>query len=88
MWGELDADWRRDELMGEMTAGTDVVEAGGDHHAAGLALARRATCALLAAVGGCGMALDHPAQRLAREADFYGIQAQTVEGRAALLRSS
>jgi hypothetical protein len=33
------------------------------------------------------MDLNHPAQRLAREAAFYVIQAQTVDGRAATLRS-
>jgi hypothetical protein len=32
------------------------------------------------------MDLAHPAQRLAREADFYVIQAQTADGRAATLR--
>jgi hypothetical protein len=58
-----------------------------DHRAACLDLARRSTTALLAATGGRGMDLGHPAQRLAREADFYVIQAQTVDGRAATLRS-
>ena len=42
---------------------------------------------LLAAVGGRGMDLGHPAQRLAREADFYVVQAQTPDGRTATLRS-
>ena len=37
--------------------------------------------------GGGGMDLSHPAQRLMREADFYVIQAQTADGRAATLRS-
>ncbi len=58
-----------------------------DHRAACLDLARRATTALLAATGGRGMDLAHPAQRLAREVDFYVIQAQTADGRAATLRS-
>jgi alkylation response protein AidB-like acyl-CoA dehydrogenase len=86
---ELAEEWRHDdELLGAMMAGTDIVRVGSEHRAAGLELARRATSALLAAVGGRGMALDHPAQRLAREADFYVIQAQTTDGRAALLRNS
>ena len=54
----------------------------------GLALARRATDALMAAIGGRAMALDHPAQRLSREASFYLIQAQTGELRAATLERS
>lgn len=65
----------------------DVIAAASDHRAACLDLARRSTTALLAAVGGRGMDLSHPAQRLAREADFYVIQAQTSDGRAATLRS-
>ncbi len=64
-----------------------LIEAGSAHRAACLDLARRATTGLLAATGGRGMALDHPAQRLAREADFYVIQAQTAAGRRATLRS-
>jgi hypothetical protein len=63
------------------------VAAASDHRAACLDLARRATTALIAATGGRAMDLGHPAQRLAREADFYVIQAQTADGRAATLRS-
>ncbi len=51
----------------------------------GLDLARRATDALVAASGGGAMSLDHPAQRLSREATFYLIQAQTGDLRAATL---
>ena len=51
----------------------------------GLDLARRATDALISATGGRAMSLDHPAQRLSREASFYLIQAQTGELRAASL---
>ena len=47
-----------------------------------LRLARSATAALLAATGGRGMSLPHPAQRMAHEADFWVIQAQTGAGRA------
>ncbi len=48
-----------------------------------LAVQRLAT-ALLAAVGGSAMQLDHPAQRLSRETMFYLIQAQSAEGRQAV----
>jgi alkylation response protein AidB-like acyl-CoA dehydrogenase len=51
----------------------------------GLDLARRATDALVAASGGGAISLDHPAQRLSREATFYLIQAQTGDLRAATL---
>ena len=51
----------------------------------GLDLARRATDALISSSGGRAMSLDHPAQRLSREASFYLIQAQTGEVRAASL---
>jgi len=55
----------------------------------GLDLARRATDALVAASGGRAMSLEHPAQRLSREATFYLIQAQTGDLRAAsLLRTA
>lgn len=55
------------------------------HRARCLELAARSTRALLAAVGGVGMELTHPAQRLAREAAFYVVQAQNRAGRAATL---
>jgi alkylation response protein AidB-like acyl-CoA dehydrogenase len=51
----------------------------------GLALARRATDALVAASGGGAMSLAHPAQRLSREATFYLVQAQSADLRAATL---
>lgn len=51
----------------------------------GLDLAQRAASALVAATGGRAMALDHPAQRLMREASFYSIQAQTLDLRRATL---
>jgi alkylation response protein AidB-like acyl-CoA dehydrogenase len=85
---ELEARWGVDsDVLDAMVGGEDVIDAASDHRAACLDLARRATTALLAAVGGRGMDLAHPAQRLAREADFYVIQAQTADGRAATLRS-
>lgn len=46
---------------------------------------QRLTTALLAAAGGRGAELSHPAQRLAREALFYVVQAQNADGRAATL---
>ena len=55
------------------------------HRALCLDLGARSTRALLAAVGGVGMELTHPAQRLAREAAFYVVQAQNAAGRAATL---
>lgn len=86
--GELRAAWERDDRLVEaLAAGEDVVAEASDHRAACLDLGRRATTALLAGVGGRGMDLAHPAQRLAREADFYVVQAQTADGRAATLRS-
>ena len=85
---DIAAAWARDiELVTALSGGEDVVEAASDHRARCLGLGRRATTALLAAVGGRAMDLRHPAQRLAREADFYVIQAQTGDGRAATLRS-
>lgn len=50
-----------------------------------LELAIRATTALVVASGGRAMSLDHPAQRLVREAAFYTIQAQTASVRQATL---
>jgi alkylation response protein AidB-like acyl-CoA dehydrogenase len=87
---ELDATWSRDDELVGAGPGSDIeahIAAASDHRAACLDLARRAPTALLAATGGRGMDLAHPAQRLAREADFYVIQAQTADGRAATLRS-
>ncbi len=51
----------------------------------GLGLAQRAAHALVAANGGAAMALDHPAQRLAREATFHSVAAQDQAMRAATL---
>lgn len=56
-----------------------------EHRACCLDLGARSTRALLAAVGGVGMELTHPAQRLAREAAFYVVQAQNAAGRTATL---
>lgn len=84
---DLGARWMRDTELVEALRSDDAIEAAGDHRAQCLHLARRSTTALLAASGGGGMDLSHPAQRLAREADFYVIQAQTADGRAATLRS-
>ena len=59
----------------------DLVEA----RAWGLDVAMRSAQALVAATGGEAMALDHPAQRLLREAGFWSIQAQSASLRAATL---
>ena len=61
------------------------IAAGSAERDRGLDLARRATDALVSASGGGAMSLDHPAQRLSREATFYLIQAQTGDLRAATL---
>jgi len=53
--------------------------------AQGLDLAVRAATALVTATGGRAMGLDHPAQRLLREAAFFTIQAQTPALRHATL---
>ena len=50
-----------------------------------LELAVRAAYALVVSTGGRSMSLDHPAQRLLREASFYAIQAQTPVLREATL---
>jgi alkylation response protein AidB-like acyl-CoA dehydrogenase len=50
-----------------------------------LELAVRAATALVAAVGGRALAVEHPAQRLLREAAFFTIQAQTPALRDATL---
>ena len=85
---DLDERWRRDDdLIDALVERHSDLESASDHRAACLHLAHRSTTALLAATGGSGMDLAHPAQRLAREADFYVIQAQTADGRAATLRS-
>lgn len=50
-----------------------------------LEVAQKASRALVTALGGGAMARTHPAQRLAREALFYVVQAQTVAIRQASL---
>lgn len=50
-----------------------------------LDLAMRSAQALVAATGGRAMGLDHPAQRLVREAAFWSIQAQSSPLREATL---
>lgn len=87
---ELEDIWLRDRAVVESLGGAAddaLLAEASEHRAACLDLGQRATTALLAARGGSGMDLNHPAQRLAREAAFYVVQAQTVDGRAATLRS-
>ncbi|MGH9223431.1 MAG: acyl-CoA dehydrogenase family protein [Acidimicrobiales bacterium] len=50
-----------------------------------LELAQRSAYALVVATGGRAVQLEHPAQRLLREAAFYAIQAQTRPVRSATL---
>jgi alkylation response protein AidB-like acyl-CoA dehydrogenase len=63
----------------------EVLAEGAAERDRGLDLARRATDALVAASGGGAMSLEHPAQRLSREATFFLIQAQTGDLRHASL---
>jgi alkylation response protein AidB-like acyl-CoA dehydrogenase len=83
------ADEASRELQRDMTDDperlADAIAAGAVERDEGLALARHATDALVAASGGGAMDLAHPAQRLSREATFYLIQAQTGQLRAATL---
>ena len=90
----IDAAWARDnELLAAITErrsgddATSFVATASDHRARCLLLAQRAATALITASGGRAMDLDQPGQRLAREATFYTIQAQTADGRAATLRA-
>lgn len=76
-----------DDLPVALASGAATVADGARHRTACITLAQRSATALLAAVGGRGMDLAHPAQRLAREAAFFVIQAQTADGRAATLAS-
>jgi len=95
--GELDerrtaADVVAEGIAGSMAGGgaidDDLVAAGAIERDRGLDLARRVTDALVAASGGGAISLEHPAQRLSREATFYLIQAQTADLRAASLARS
>jgi alkylation response protein AidB-like acyl-CoA dehydrogenase len=82
-----------DDVAGRVLAAADAsghdldaaIAVGAEERDRGLALARRATDALVAATGGRAMSLEEPAQRLSREATFYLIQAQTGALRAASL---
>ncbi len=73
------------QLADEGRTDPDHVAALVDAKAWGLALALRAAGALVAGVGGRALTLDHPAQRLLREAAFFSIQAQTPALRRAFL---
>ena len=70
------------ERLGDLDA---VIAEGAAERDRGLAVARRATDALVAASGGRAMSSSDPAQRLSREATFYLIQAQTRALRAETL---
>lgn len=80
----LDACIARNDALAEAADGgaVDVPEMAAAR-ADAVDLVQRAALALLTAVGGRGMELAHPAQRLMREAAFYAIQGQTAAGRAA-----
>ncbi|MDQ6798381.1 MAG: acyl-CoA/acyl-ACP dehydrogenase, partial [Actinomycetota bacterium] len=83
---ELDACRARSYVLSDLVGHDDahlaeLVEA----RAWGVDLAMRSAQALVAATGGRAMALDHPAQRLVREAAFWSIQAQSSTLREATL---
>lgn len=95
---ELIALWSDDDALSTRVSGfddgidgafdddiDDDIATASAHRARCLELGQRSTTALLAATGGAGMDLRHSAQRLAREALFYVIQAQTNDGRSATL---
>ncbi len=84
---ELGARWTDDEELLPLVLDFDEagIAAASTHRARCLELGQRSTTALLAASGGRGMDLRNPAQRLAREAMFYVIQAQTNDGRSGTL---
>ena len=86
---ELDARWADDDALLPHVPDfdDDDIAAASAHRARCLELGQRATTAFLAASGGGGMDLAHPAQRLAREAMFYVIQAQTDDGRTGTLEN-
>jgi alkylation response protein AidB-like acyl-CoA dehydrogenase len=77
---------RVDPLADEGDPGPEALRRLIELRAWSLELAVRSASALVAAVGGRSMLLDHPAQRLLREAAFYAIQAQTPPVREAVLR--
>lgn len=64
-----------DELLGDVAAA----------RAESLVAVQRLCTALLAATGGAAMETGHAVQRLSREALFYVIQAQSGDGREAML---
>jgi hypothetical protein len=74
-----------EDLAGAADDGRLDVPAMAAARAEAIELAQRAALALLAAVGGRGVELSHPAQRLVREAAFYAIQGQTAAGRSAAM---
>ncbi len=84
--GDLEAQWRR---LRERAYGLADAGAGPEVlvglRAEALVVTQRCATALVAATGGRAMARGHPAQRLAREATFYVIQAQSPAVRAATL---
>ena len=76
---------RAEEWSRQVDEGSPDVHDVATGRAESLAALQRLTTALVAATGGAAMARTDPAQRLAREALFYVIQAQSPDGRAATL---
>jgi len=84
-WGEVSARAEEAALLVDRQQGdpAELAEA----RAESIVGVQRLSTALLAAAGGGGAILTHPAQRLAREALFYVVQAQNADGRKATLES-
>lgn len=76
---------RAEEASVAVDERSDDIEAIAAVRAESVLAVQRLTTALLAASGGRGAELGHPAQQLAREALFYVVQAQNADGRAATL---
>lgn len=89
--GALLQDWWHDLAARAEAASAEVDRGGADPatvaavRAEVLAGVQRLTMVLLAVAGGGAIVAGHPAQRLIREASFYVIQAQSVDGRRAML---
>jgi len=83
-WWDQVADRAEDQCR-KVDEGRADVAAVAHSRAEVLAGLQRLTTALVAALGGSAMERAHPAQRLAREALFYVVQAQSADGRAATL---
>jgi alkylation response protein AidB-like acyl-CoA dehydrogenase len=81
----VDVARRAEAACAAVDGGTNDVAGVAAMRAETVATVQRLTTATLAAAGGRGAEASHPAQRLAREALFYVVQAQNADGRQATL---